>query len=163
MVDSFSNSKELIDGLSLREIQERRRVTGDIAENQKWYINPLQARGVGEYAPSRKDLIERVKIVRKYFNFDKQEKEFYDRHLAVLEKYEKMGLQLGVLFGTISAFLPGIRRTPFYIRGPFALASFAFCVNWGKNYGTDVVFMRMRPSLEFYEQRMGSRHRFSLY
>lgn len=143
--------------LSLRQQQEIDRALGT-SEFLKLPIKNTVKRGIGEYAPTPDDKYKSFKhlsqIVKSESEYDRK---FVNRVFRHLDRNELLGLQLGIFFGSITYFLPGIRRVPFYYRIPAALTSFAICICWGENYGRDITNMRINAALETYERELGIR------
>ncbi len=55
-------------------------------------------------------------------------------------------------------FFPGIRRLPFYARFPISLVFVYGWMNWGRNYGRDLVRTHTRSFIENWERDVGVRH-----
>ena len=146
------------DNLSIREKEHLKRAIGD----SEIYKNPIRNSvkvGFGEYSPSEEVKINNAKYYAKTNTFyDQYDRDTVEKTIRHCDKYEKLGLELGIFFGTVVMLLPGIRKLPFYTRIPIGMGMLAFCVRWGKNYGKDLTAMRFNPMIETFEREKGIRN-----
>lgn len=165
MTDSFlKNFKEdyFSDEIPIRRRQEIQRKFGTKSNEEKLYYHACQARGNGEYAPNWDQKIERLKFFSKNKTIcPENDRNFMKYFITKLDKYQNVGLQLGLFSGVVALFLPGIRRTPFYFRLPIAFTFVILGINFGNNYGKDLVCQRLRASGEYFERWRGIRNLFS--
>lgn len=144
--------------LSLRQHQELERVLGS-PEERKIPIKNTVKRGIGEYAPTPEDRYKSFKHLSKIMVSESEyDRKYVQRIFRHIDRNEQLGLELGIFFGTLTFFLPGVRRLPFYFRIPVALSSLAFCVSWGETFGRDITNMRINAPLETYERELGIRN-----
>ena len=166
MADSFAKSfkeKTFDEEKSLRHRAEIKNVSGTHMDEQKLWRNPASPGATAEHSVSYDERVERVKfLVDNQFCRD-DDKMMFRKYLKTYEKYQKMGLQLGMLFGAGFYFAPGIRRLPFYFRIPAAGGMFMYMFNFGRNYGRDVLYVRTKPMIENYERYSGIRHNHTGY
>lgn len=131
-----------------------------ISKSDRVPIKSLMKVGIGEYAASEKNKYERAKFYVKRISATEidSDYDYIHRNLRHKDRYEKLGLELGLFFGFITYFLPGIRRLPFYLRIPCSLLSLSICIRWGKLNGLDLTNMRLNPVVETIEREYGIRN-----
>jgi hypothetical protein len=144
--------------LTIRQKEQLKRAIGDSELNKNPIRNSVKV-GFGEYSPSEDVKINNAKFYAKTGSFAHQyDRDTIEKSFRHIDKYEKLGLEFGVFFGTVFMLLPGIRKLPFYTRIPVGMGVFAFCVRWGKNYGKDLTAMRFNPMIETQERERGVRN-----
>jgi len=153
--------ESLTDNQSIRRRQEIQEVTGTRGNRLKYYNYSLQDRGEGEYVANYDHKVERIKFLAEHPDTHLEDKKYFQKSVHIVNKFEKMGLQFGTIFGLITFFLPGIRRTPFYIRIPISSAAFLYCIKWGNEFGKDIAYEKTRPNIEAYDRYRGTRNFFT--
>lgn len=86
------------------------------------------------------------------------DKLYLEKHLEKIDEYERKGLIMGMLSGTVLFFFPAIRRLSIYKRLPLSIVMAFYWYNLGWNYGRDYVFVKTRNHVENWERDLGIRH-----
>lgn len=152
--------KELIDSnlYSLRKQEELSKVIG-IPNKDKLFKHPTSKVGFGEYGPTIENRLKRMKYyLDSVHHKNPKEKFMFEKFCRIRDEYEYYGLRLGLLFGGIAYFFPGIRRLPFYGRIPISILAYLFVFRSIRNYGDDVFEQRSFIIFENYERRLGLRN-----
>lgn len=156
-MDQFKRYNDTEENLTIRERQELRRLRGK-SEHAKFPWRSSVNVATGEYPVPKQHKINELKRYSESRAIFDKERQHLKKHLKKIDNYELMGFQLGLLFGGLSFFLPGIRRTPFYMRIPIAFGFFYFWVQAGRVYGRDIAALKLKAHLENIEREYGIRH-----
>ena len=153
-VSNRKPDKEVIDPKtqSLRKQEELKEVIG-VSHTQRTFKQPTMKAGFGEYAPT---IDSRHKRLRHYLDShyirNPREREQLEKFLRIREEYEYYGLRLGVFFGAVAFFFPGVRRLPFYYRIPITAVTGLLVTRAFRNYGDEVFEQRTFVAIENFER-----------
>lgn len=156
-MDQFRRYQQTDEVLSTRDMQELERLRGK-SEHAKFPARASVNVATGEYPVPKQHKIDQLKRYSESKAISDQEKQHLKKHLAKVDNYELMGFQLGLFFAGVAFFLPGIRRTPFYLRIPISFGFFYFWVQAGRVYGKDITALKLKGHLENIEREYGIRH-----